>query len=198
MRIALRITTALSVALLWAHTVQAGPHPAYSPVKVDGIPTYKGAHSVGPFVFTMAFPDKGPKKLPGTLDKLTFGHGKPPAEWWGRAYFPASLKEAADSIEYATRGHAMFTQVYLDKQEALRTTSPMEDDMKSPSWNTASFEGADLNAELAKLDVGTHKMTIWRQLNYQVAVKDKDTGAEGWDDAYISLAKGVLTIEVKP
>jgi hypothetical protein len=46
------------------------------------------------------------------------------------------------------------------------------------------------------LTPGEHKVTIWRQVDYEVKTIEKGTKIVSWEGAYITLAKGVFPIEV--
>lgn len=175
----------------------AAPHPAYQGLAVDGIATYKGTKKVGQTVFTMAFVESSLKKAPGNaLKKLTFAQGQPPAEWWGRSYYAATLAEVVKSIRYENRGHKLVTHVYLGKELVENSAAELDKDMLGPTWNTTAWDAAEVKAALSELAPGKHKLVVWRQLDYQVKTHYKETGKTVWEPASITLAKGTLEIEV--
>lgn len=188
------ILTLFATAVLALPAI-AAPHVAYKGQPVDGIPTYKNAHAVGPMIFTRDFPDKSLKVVPDQLDRLMFSQGNPPKEWWGRGYFPAAIGEVMKSIPYATRNWQATDHVYIDGKLATRIKADIDKDMQG--WNTISFEGADINKYLSDLEPGEHKLTIWQQLDYEVKTVEKGTKNVTWEGAYVSLTKGQLPITVQ-
>lgn len=194
---ALVLCAALVVAspLVGTSAALAAPHAAYQPVATSGIPTYKRSHKVGQILFTHDFVEATAKKVTQPLATLSFPQGEPPAEWWGRSYYPATFSEVIKSIGYASRDHHLVDLVYLNGK--LVHNSRMDLDKENLGWNTTSWEGADIKAELSGLAPGKHTLTMWRQLNYEVKTLDKATRKVSWEGAHIALSKGSLQIEVK-
>ena len=188
-------TLAVSAGLLATGMAMAGEHPAYTPVKVDGISSYKGKNEVGQFLFTMEFVEPSVKAPPAGLEKLMFKKGNPPKEWWGRSYFPCTLKEAAATISGEYRKLRMGTQIYLDNKQQEGLFMVVEKEQLGPTWNTVSLEGALLNPMMKGLEPGKHELILWRQLDFEV--KKVEGGKTVWKAGSITLAKGKLPIEVE-
>jgi hypothetical protein len=175
----------------------AAEHPAYKPTKVEGIATYKSRNEVGNWLFTPAFVEPSVKSPPPGMAALTFSKGSPPQEWWARSYFPCTLKEGAASIAGEYRKLLLATEVWIDGKNVTRFVMPVEKAHLGPTWNTVSFEGAQINGLLKSLKSGNHEVILWRQLEYELKTSDKASGKAVWKAGAISLAKGKLPVEVK-
>lgn len=193
---AVRIATAVA-GLVLATVAAASEHPAYKPTKVEGIATYKGKNEVGNWLFTPEFVEPTVKSPPAGMAALAFGKGSPPKEWWGRSYFPCTLKEGAASIPGEYRKLQLATDFWIDGKRSSRFFMPIGKDQFGPTWNTVSFEGAEMNGPLKQLGAGKHEIIVWRQLEYELKTTDKLTGKVVWKPSAITLAKGKLPVEVK-
>jgi hypothetical protein len=186
----IRFAVALGI-LAVAGTAAAAAHPAYKPTRVEGVSTYKGKNQVGNWLFTMEFVEPSVKALPAGLGALRFPKGNPPKEWWGRSYFPCTIKEASATISEEYRKALLATEVWIDGKNVTRSVTPIRTEHLGPTWNTVSFEGATINGLLKALGPGKHELVLWRQLEFEVR------DGNSWKAGAISLAKGKLPIEVK-
>ncbi|MBC7544769.1 MAG: hypothetical protein H7338_18760 [Candidatus Sericytochromatia bacterium] len=176
----------------------AAPHAAYVPHRLDGTPTFKARHQVGQMVFAMTFPEARLQTVQQAMTTLRFSEGMPPAAWWGRSYFPCTLREGIAALPSTVRQFRLATFCELDRERLEATAFDIDDAHLGPTWNTASFDGSSLNRELVRLPSGNHTLTVARHLNYRIPTPDKRTGEISWEPASIVLAKGTLAIVVTP
>jgi hypothetical protein len=184
-----------TIGFVWQ--AAAGPHPAGQPAKMDGMATCDGKGLVGNWIFSLQsipFDEKNPQ---GLLPQLEFAMEQPTQEWFGRSYFLCTLKETMKAIPGKSRNYQLETRVTIVGENGIFFMSfvPVDKTMEDETWNTAGFDGSEMNHKLRELGKGTYQLKFFRQLDYEVPVQ---VGPDmRWEGRWIGLASGTLAVVVK-